>query len=164
MAACRSIDSNRLPGCWPNLHPKAWKRKETQPFASPVFCRYRPALLTGIIWNALPRETFEGPGSAMIRPEFRQWAKAGVFQNIRRGILAECDGPTGIGRHWQAADGTNIEAPPAQESIDPSPKDPGKNGCKRRVLAGGHGVLCHLPSAAPTGVRACRSIPCSRPD
>lgn len=80
----------------------------------------------------------------MIRREFRQWAKAGVFQNIRRGILAECDAPTGIGRHWQAADGTNIEAPPAQESIDPSPKDPGKNGCKRRALAGGHGVPLSL--------------------
>lgn len=163
MAACRSIDSNRLPGCWPNLHPKAWKRKETQLFASPVFCRYSLCASYRNYLECLAQRKFEGPGSAMVRPEFRQWPGWCVSKYPKR-LLAEYDAPTGIGWHWQAADGTHIEAPPAQESIGPNPKDPGKNGCKRRVLAGGHGVLCHLPSAAPTGVRACRSIPCSRPD
>jgi len=120
-------------------------------------------LPTGIIWNALPRENLKG----LVLRWFALNSGSGpgwcVLKYPKR-LLAEYDAPTGIGWHWQAADGTHIEGPPAQGSIGPNPKDPGKNGCKRRVLAGGHGVLCHLPSAAPTGVRACRSIPCSRPD
>lgn len=163
MAACRNIDSNRLPGCWPNLHPKAWKRKETQLSHRLYFAAIVSVLPTGIIRNALPRENLKGLVLRWFALNSGN-GQAGVFQNIRRDNLAEYDAPTGLGWHWQAADGTHIEGPPAQESIGPNPKEPGKNGCKRRVLAGGHGVLCHLPSAAPTGVRACRSIPCSRPD
>lgn len=83
-------------------------------------------LRTGIIWNALPREKFEGVGSAMVHRTFQQWAKAGVFQNIWRRGLAEYGALAGIAWLWEAADGTNTEAPPAQESIGPNPTDRGK--------------------------------------
>ena len=83
-------------------------------------------LRTGIIWNALPREKFEGVGSAMVHRKFQQWAKAGVFRDIWRRGLAEYDALEGIVWLWEAADGSNIEAPLAQESIGPNPTDRGK--------------------------------------
>jgi transposase len=83
-------------------------------------------LRTGIIWNALPREKFEGVGSAMVHRKFQQWAKAGVFRNIWIRGLAEYDALQGIAWHWEAADGSNIEAPLAKESVGPNPTDRGK--------------------------------------
>lgn len=83
-------------------------------------------LRTGIIWNALPREKFEGVGSAMVHRKFQQWARAGVFRKIWRRGLAEYDTLEGIAWLWEAADGSNIEAPLAQESIGPNPTDRGK--------------------------------------
>jgi len=83
-------------------------------------------LRTGIIWNALPREKFEGVGSAMVHRKFQQWATAGVFRDIWRRGLAEYDALEGIAWLWGAADGSNIEAPLAQESIGPNPTDRGK--------------------------------------
>ena len=45
-------------------------------------------LRTGIIWNALPREKFEGLGSTAVHRKFQQWASTGVFLNIwRRGLI-----------------------------------------------------------------------------
>ena len=84
-------------------------------------------LRTGIIWNALPRENFEGLGPAAVHRKFQQWALAGVFLNIWRRGLIEYDELEGIAWLWEAADGSNIKAPLAQESIGPNPTDTGKN-------------------------------------
>lgn len=95
-------------------------------------------LRTGIIWNALPREKFEGVGSAMVHRKFQQWAKAGVFVDIWRLGLAEFDEMEGIAWLWQSADGSTIEAPLAQESVGPNPTDRGKKwneekfACRRK--------------------------------
>lgn len=87
-------------------------------------------LRTGIIWNALPREKFEGLGSAAVHRKFQQWAKAGVFVKIWERGLAEYDDLEGIAWFWESADGSNIEAPLAQESIGPNPTDRGKKRYK----------------------------------
>jgi transposase len=83
-------------------------------------------LRTGIIWNALPREKFEGVGSAMVHRKFQQWAVAGFFGKLWRKGLAEYDEMEGIAWLWQSADGSNLKAPLAQESVGPSPTDRGK--------------------------------------
>jgi len=83
-------------------------------------------LRTGIIWNALPREKFEGLGSAAVHHKFQQWARAGVFRNLWLRGLSEYDEMEGIAWFWEAADGSNIEAPLAQESVGPNPTDRGK--------------------------------------
>jgi transposase len=85
-------------------------------------------LRTGTIWNALPREKFEGLGSAAVHRKFQQWATAGVFVAIWKRGLAEYDDLEGIAWLWEAADGAMIEAPLAQESVGPNPTDRGKNG------------------------------------
>jgi len=83
-------------------------------------------LRTGIQWNALPREKFDGLGSSALHTKFQQWQRSGFFQALWRRGLAEYDELEGIAWEWQAADSTNIEAPLAQESVGPNPTDRGK--------------------------------------
>ncbi len=95
-------------------------------------------LRTGIIWNALPREKFEGIGSAAVHRKFQQWAAVGFFVSLWRHSLLEYDEMEGIAWLWEAADGANIEAPLAQESIGANPTDRGKkwkqtkSACRRK--------------------------------
>lgn len=89
-------------------------------------------LRTGIIWNALPREKFEGLGSAALHRKFQQWATAKVFLNLWRRGLAEYDELKGIAWLWESADGSNIEAPLAKESVGPNPTDRGKKWDKAK--------------------------------
>jgi len=99
------------------------KRKYTDRlfFAAIVY-----VLRTGIIWNALPREKFEGVGSAMVHRKFQQWARAGFFERLWKRCLVEYDEMEGIAWEWQSADGTMVEAPLAIESVGPNPTDRGK--------------------------------------
>ena len=83
-------------------------------------------LRTGIIWNALPREKFGGLGSAAVHRKFQQWASSGFFTRLWRRGLVEYNELEGIAWVWEAADGSNIEAPLAQESVGPNPTDRGK--------------------------------------
>ena len=83
-------------------------------------------LRTGIIWNALPREKFEGLGSTAVHHKFLQWAAVGFFQKLWQRGLAEYDELAGINWTWASADGSNIEAPLAKESVGPNPTDRGK--------------------------------------
>ena len=83
-------------------------------------------LRTGIIWNAFPREKFGGLGSSALHARFQQWARSGLFEKIWRKGLAEYDELAGIAWEWQSADGTNVEAPLAQESVGSNPTDRGK--------------------------------------
>jgi transposase len=121
----------------PRVPGKAYKRKEGGGrkakysnrlyFAAIVY-----VLRTGIIWNALPREKFEGLGSAAVHRKFQQWASAGFFQRLWKRGLAEYDEMEGIAWLWEAADGSNIEAPLAQESVGPNPTDRGKKWDKAK--------------------------------
>ena len=101
-------------------------------------------LRTGIIWNALPREKFEGLGSSALHQKFQQWAAAGLFEKLWQRGLAEYDELQGISWEWQAADGSNLEAPLAQESVGPNPTDRGKKGTKRHMLVDELGVPLSL--------------------
>lgn len=89
-------------------------------------------LRTGIIWNALPREKFEGLGSAAVHRKFQQWSVAGLFQDIWKRGLAVYDAMEGIAWLWESADGSNIKAPLAQESVGPNPTDRGKKWDKAK--------------------------------
>lgn len=83
-------------------------------------------LRNGLIWNALPREKFEGVSQAMVHRKFQQWAAAGLFADLWKQGLAEYDSLEGIAWRWQSADGTMSEAPLARESVGPNPTDRGK--------------------------------------
>jgi len=89
-------------------------------------------LRTGIIWNALPREKFEGLGSAAVHRKFQHWATVGFFQNLWKYGLTLYDEMEGIAWLWQSADGSNLKAPLAQESVGPNPTDRGKKWGKAK--------------------------------
>lgn len=93
-------------------------------------------LRTGIQWNAIPREKFEGLGSSALHAKFQQWAKAGFFNNLWRRGLAKYDELKGIAWQWQAADGTNIKAPLALQSVGPNPTDRGKKWHEKKCAGG----------------------------
>jgi len=113
--------------CSPRTEEKIYKRRpgggrkpkysDRVYFAAMVY-----VLRTGIIWNALPREKFEGLGSAAVHHKFQHWARAGVFHNLWLLGLAEYDEMEGIAWCWEAADGSNIK------SVGPNPTDRGKKG------------------------------------
>jgi transposase len=83
-------------------------------------------LRTGLIWNALPREKFNGLGSSALHTRFQEWTKTGFFETLWRKGLAEYDEMEGISWKWQSSDGTNVEAPLAWESVGANPTDRGK--------------------------------------
>lgn len=93
-------------------------------------------LRTGTIWNALPKEKFEGVSSAMVHRVFQQWALAGFFKDLWKRGLAEYDEMEGIAWEWQSADGCQIEAPLAKESVGPNPTDRGKKWDKAQHPCG----------------------------
>jgi transposase len=83
-------------------------------------------LRTGIIWNALPKNEFQGISSKSVHKKFLQWSNAGFFKKLWKAGLAEYDELEGIAWEWQAADGTMQKAPMAQETVGPNPTDRGK--------------------------------------
>jgi len=93
--------------------------------ARDIFAAIVYVLRTGIIWNALPKEKF-GVCSSTVHRTFQEWQKAGFFLDLWRAGLAEYDAMEGIAWEWQAADGTMLKAPLAQESVGPNPTDRGK--------------------------------------
>ena len=83
-------------------------------------------LRTGIQWNAFPRKEFEGLGSSALHARFQEWEKNGLFLAIWKKGLAVYDALEGIAWKWQSADGVQVEAPLARESVGPNPTDRGK--------------------------------------
>ena len=134
--------STRIPG-------KKYKRKpgggRKPKYSNRVyFAAIVYVLRTGIIWNALPREKFEGVGSAAVHRKFQQWAACGFFEKLWRRGLAEYDELEGIAWRWESADGSNLKAPLAQESVGANPTDRGKKGSKRSILVDENGVPLSL--------------------
>lgn len=83
-------------------------------------------LRTGIIWNAIPREKFGEIGSSVLHKRFQLWAEAGFFDRVWQAGLDKYDEFKGIEWEWQSADGCQIKATLAQESVGPNPTDRGK--------------------------------------
>jgi transposase len=98
-------------------------RKPASPRA--IFAAIVYVLRTGIIWNALPTEKF-GVCSSTVHRVFSEWCEADFFLELWKTGLAEYDEMGGIAWEWQSADGTNVKAPLALESVGKNPTDRGK--------------------------------------
>jgi transposase len=81
-------------------------------------------LRTGCQWKALPKERF-GSASA-VHARFLEWERAGFFEALWQGGLAEYADLQGIAWRWQSIDGATMKAPLAQEAVGPNPTDRGK--------------------------------------
>lgn len=95
-------------------------------------------LRTGCQWHALPRQEY-APGST-VHGRFRQWVKAGVFEQAWKVLLKYYDQEVGIDWKWQALDGAITKAPLGGEATGPSPVDRAKSGTKRSVLTDRRGA------------------------
>jgi putative transposase len=75
-----------------------------------------------------------------VHGRFRQWVKAGVFEQAWRVLLEYYHHQMGIEWKWQALDGVITKAPLGGEATGPSPVDRGKCGTKRSVLTDRRGA------------------------
>ena len=98
-------------------------RKPAPPRA--IFAAIVYVLRNGIIWNALPTKKF-GVCSSTMHRVFGEWCESGFFLELWKAGLAEYDTMEGIAWEWQSADGTNVKAPLARESVGKNPTDRGK--------------------------------------
>ena len=90
-------------------------------------------LRTGMQWNALAATGICSCSSAYRR--FREWAEAGVFEQLWRQGLLRYDELTGIDWDWLAADGAITKAPLGGAKTGPNPTDRAKKGRSARSLS-----------------------------
>lgn len=86
---------------------------------------------SGCQWNQLPK-TF-GDDSTVHR-YFQQWRKLGVFEQLWRVLVEECDDLKRVCWEWQAVDGMLGKARMGGDDIGPNPTDRAKNGTKKSLL------------------------------
>jgi putative transposase len=87
-------------------------------------------LRTGMQWNALD---VAGPcSSSSAHRRFQEWERAGVFREIWRQGLLDCDDEVGIDWSWLAADGAMTKAPLGGPKTAPNPTDRAKKGRSAR--------------------------------
>jgi len=125
-------------------------------------------LRTGMQWHALKATGVCHPSSAYRR--FREWLKAGVFQEFwRQGLLAY-DALVGIHWTWLAIGGALGKAPLGGKKTGPNPTDRAKCGTKRSVLTDGRGVPLGLVVAGANtsdfkrAQQTLESVPVKRPE
>jgi putative transposase len=88
---------------------------------------------TGMQWNALNATGVCSSSSAFRR--FREWTKAGVFEEFwRQGVVAY-DELKGIEWEWLSCDGELAKAPLGGEATGPNPTDRAKRGRSGRSSA-----------------------------
>jgi hypothetical protein len=93
------------------------------------------------------RITTPGCSDRTIRRRVRDWADAGLAQQLHALVLAQYDRMIGIDLEDVAVDGCITKAPGGGEAAGRSPVDRGKQGLKRSTLTDATGVPLHLVAA-----------------
>jgi transposase len=94
-------------------------------------------------------ERIASPGCSdrTIRRRLRQWAAAGLSEQVHTLALAAYDRLLGLDLEELAVDGCITKAPSGGQVAGRSPVDRGKQGLKRSVLTEAHGLPVHVVSA-----------------
>lgn len=94
-------------------------------------------------------ERIASPGCSdrTIRRRVREWADAGLMQQLHRLAVAQFDHLIGLELADVAVDGCITKAPCGGEKAGRSPVDRGKQGLKRSLLTDATGIPLHLVSA-----------------
>lgn len=85
-----------------------------------------------------------GCSDRTIRRRVREWADAGLMQELHALALAQYDRMIGLELHDLAVDGCITKAPCGGETAGRSPVDRGKQGLKRSTLVEATGVPLHI--------------------
>ncbi len=119
----------------------------------PVFEHVIAALVHG---SGYERLASPGCSDRTIRRRLRQWAEAGVAQELLRVGLVAYDRMIGLNLDDLSADGAITKSPCGGEVSGRSSVDRGKQGTKRSVAADGDGIPLHLRGAMDRGQRRAR--------
>jgi hypothetical protein len=94
-------------------------------------------------------ERIASPGcsDATIRRRLKEWAAAGVSEQVHTLALQAYDRMIGLDLDDLAVDGCITKAPGGGEAAGRSPVDRGKQGLKRSVVTDGAGIPLHVVSA-----------------
>jgi hypothetical protein len=94
-------------------------------------------------------ERIASPGcsDATIRRRLKEWAAAGVSEQVHALALQAYDRMIGLELDDLAVDGCITKAPGGGEAAGRSPVDRGKQGLKRSVVTDGAGIPLHVVSA-----------------
>ncbi len=94
-------------------------------------------------------ERLASPGCSdrTIRRRLKQWAEAGLGQQLLRLALAAFDQMIGLNLDDLSVDGAITKAPCGGEVAGRSPVDRGKQGTKRSVATDGDGIPLHMVAA-----------------
>src|SRR4051794_11088247 len=97
-------------------------------------------------------ERIASPGcsDATIRRRLKEWAAAGIGEQVHTLALQAYDRMIGLELDDLAVDGCITKAPGGGEAVGRSPVDRGKQGLKRSIVTDGVGIPLHVVSAGPT--------------
>lgn len=109
-----------------------------------VFDQVIAALVHG---SGYERIATKGCSDRTIRRRLREWAAAGLAEQLHTLALAAYDKMIGLELADLAVDGCITKAPGGGEVAGRSPVDRGKGGLKRSVVTDGAGIPLHLVSA-----------------
>lgn len=109
-----------------------------------VFEHVLAALVHG---SGYERIASPGCSDVTIRRRLKEWAAAGLSEQLHTLALAAYDRMLGLELEELAVDGCLTKAPGGGETAGRSPVDRGKQGLKRSVLTDGVGIPLHLVSA-----------------
>jgi len=109
-----------------------------------VFEHVLAALVHG---SGYERIATRGCSDGTIRRRLREWAAAGLSEQVHALALRAYDRMLGLELEELAVDGCLTKAPGGGEAAGRSPVDRGKQGLKRSVLTEGSGLPLHLVSA-----------------
>ncbi len=86
-------------------HPRGGRpRVEARRILGGIVYRLR----TGCQWQAIPRHFAPGP---TVHRRFQEWVKAGVFEDIFKGLLWYYDELHGVDWKWASLDGAIVKSP-----------------------------------------------------
>ena len=112
-----------------------------------VFEHVIAALVHG---SGYERIASSGCSDATIRRRLKEWAAAGISEQIHTLALQAYDRMIGLDLNDLAVDGCITKAPGGGEAAGRSPVDRGKQGLKRSVVTDGAGIPLHVVSAGAT--------------
>ena len=114
-----------------------------------VFAHVVAALVHG---SGYERVASPGCSDRTIRRRVREWADAGLGEELHALVLAQYDRLIGLDLDDVAVDGCITKAPSGGEKAGRSPVDRGKQGLKRSAVTDGTGIPLHSSPRAPTGM------------
>jgi transposase len=115
-------------------------------------------LREGLRWQSLPPELGWGSGSTCWR-RFAEWTAAGVWERAHVALVTALGERGLLNLERAVVDSCSLRAVRGGDHTGPNPTDRAKNGCKRHLIADGHGLPL-VVQVGPANRRDEQWLPC----